>query len=166
MPRKAVPKPPPTVIGWREIIALPELGLAEMHAKIDTGARTSALHATRIMPFQRDGQDWVRFRIPRDHGHAARTCELPLVDHREIKNTSGTPEPRYVVETLIVLGGRRWRIEVSLADRKAMRMPIILGRTAIRRHNILVDAGRSYLVPLPGPKGADRSRAPARKDVP
>ena len=139
----------PMLIGWRDRIALPELGIDLMQAKIDTGARTSALHATRAVRFQRDGADWVRFHIPHASGLAARDCEAPLVDRREIKNTSGLGEDRLVIETLLLLGGRRWRIEVSLADRSAMAMPIILGRTAIRKRGILVDAGKSYLAGMP-----------------
>ena len=145
-------KPPPLLIGWREKIALPELGIALMQAKIDTGARTSALHATRAVRFQRDGAEWVRFHIPHASGLQARDCEAPLVDRREIKNTSGLGEDRLVIETLMVMAGRRWRIEVSLADRSAMAMPIILGRTAIRKRGILVDAGKSYLAGMPLPR--------------
>ncbi len=146
-------KMPPMLIGWRERIALPELGIDLMQAKIDTGARTSALHATRAVRFQRDGADWVRFHIPHASGLTARDCEAPLIDRREIKNTSGLGEDRLVIETLLLLGGRRWRIEVSLADRSAMAMPIILGRTAIRKRGILVDAGKSYLAGMPRPTG-------------
>lgn len=146
-------KLPPMLIGWRERIALPELGIDLMQAKIDTGARTSALHATRAVRFRRDGADWVRFHIPHASGLQARDCEAPLVDRREIKNTSGLGEDRLVIETLLLLGGRRWRIEVSLADRSAMAMPIILGRTAIRKRGLLVDAGKSYLAGPPLPQG-------------
>lgn len=140
----------PTLIGWREYVALPQLGLASLFAKIDTGARTSALHATHIAPFDRDGAAWVRFHVPH-HGklHAA-DCEAPLVEEeRHITNTSGVPEARHIIETLLVLGRRRWRIEVSLTDRSSMKSPLILGRTAIRRHGVLVDAGRSFLVEPP-----------------
>ena len=152
-------RPAPMLIGWRERIALPELGIDLMQAKIDTGARTSALHATRVMRFERDGTEWVRFHIPHASGLSARDVEAPLVDRREIRNTSGKGEDRLVIGTLLVLGARRWRIEVSLADRSAMAMPIILGRTAIRRRGLLVDAGKSYLAgpPVtgaPGPKTA------------
>ena len=154
----AAPKPrrsskaAPTVIGWRERIALPDLGLELLTAKIDTGARTSAIHATRITPFQRDGRDWVRFHIPHASGLRARDCEAPLVDRRSIKNTSGQGEDRFVIETLLALGARRWHIEVSLSDRSNMALPIILGRTAIRRRRILVDPDRSFLAGAPGAK--------------
>ena len=142
--RKSVKKPP-TIIGWRERIGLPELGIPTVHAKIDTGARSSAIHATHIRPFERDGAQWVRFHIPHASGLRARDCEAPLLGARSVKNTSGRPEDRMVIETLLVLGDRQWRIEVTLADRANMTMPLILGRTAIRKRRILVDAGRSYL---------------------
>jgi len=149
--RGAKAKAPPLLIGWRERIALPELGIDVMQAKIDTGARTSALHATRLRRFDKDGTDWVRFHIPHASGVKARDVEAPLVDLRAIKNTSGVGEERWVIETLLLIGGRRWRIEVSLADRSAMAMPIILGRTAIRKRGILVDAGKSFLAGWPVP---------------
>lgn len=139
-------KATPMIIGWREMVALPDLGIDVAIAKIDTGARTSALHATRIRHFARDGAPWVRFHVPHAGLAEAVDCEAPLVDRREIKNTSGIPEERLVISTRLVLGGRQWAIDVSLADRAAMSMPIILGRTAIRRRRILVDPGRSFLV--------------------
>ncbi len=150
-PAKA--KPAPLLIGWRERIALPELGISVVQAKIDTGARTSALHATRVRRFEKDGAEWVRFHIPHASGLKARDVEAPLVDQRQIKNTSGLGEDRLVIETLLILGDRRWHIEVSLADRAAMAMPIILGRTAIRKRGILVDAGKSFLAGKPAPAG-------------
>jgi len=132
-------------IGWRERVDLPRLDLRGIVAKIDTGARTSALHADGVTQFTRDGAAWVRFHVPHDGVENTPDCEAPLIDTREINNTSGVPEERLVIETSLVLGGRRWRIEVSLANRGAMAMPIILGRTAIRRRRVLVDAGRSWL---------------------
>lgn len=136
---------PPLIVGWRETIALPELGISAAVAKIDTGARTSAIHATRIKVFDRDGADWVSFHVPHAGLERAVQCEAPLVDRREIKNTSGVPQERLVIETLLVLGQRKWRIDVSLADRADMKLPLILGRTAITRRNILVNPGRSHL---------------------
>lgn len=142
-------KRPPLVIGWRERVALPDLGIPLMQAKIDSGARTSALHATRIRHIDRDGGRWVRFHIPHCSGVKARDVEAPLIEARDIKNTSGIPEERLIIETTLHLGRRRWRVEVSLADRSNMSLPLILGRTAIRRHGILVDAGRSFLAGHP-----------------
>ncbi len=134
------------VIGWREMISLPELGIESLPAKIDTGARTSALHAVCIEPFEEDGEPWARFRVDNEDGPQ---CSAPVVDERPIKNTSGIAETRHIIKTLIVLGGRRWRIEISLADRTAMTWPLILGRTAVRRRRLLINAGRSFLLGPP-----------------
>lgn len=152
---------PPLLIGWREHVGLPELGLPRVSAKIDTGARTSALHASRIVRFDKAGEPWVRFRVPHSGLHVTPVCEAPLVDHRAITNTSGVPDTRLVISTLLILGGRRWRIEVSLADRTAMSLPIILGRTAFRRRGVLVDAGRSWLAGEPGLRTAKVRKTPA-----
>lgn len=155
---------PPMLIGWRERVALPDLGLSLIEAKIDSGARTSALHATRISEFERDGVPWLRFHIPHSGKLHARNCEAPLVDLRSIKNTSGIGQDRQVISTTLVFGRRRWRIEVSLTDRASMKMPLILGRTAFRRRGILVDAGKSYLAGPPvGPKLKKRALKSADK---
>ena len=156
-------KPPrqPFVIGWREYVALPLLGIAHAMAKVDTGARTSAIHAERIRRFDRDGAPWVRFHVPHAGLPEAVDCEAPVIDDRAIKNTSGVPEDRIVIETQIRLGDRLWRIEVSLADREAMTFPLILGRTAIRGHNILVHPGQSELAGPPRPR-APKPRKPRR----
>lgn len=137
------------VIGWREIVSLPELGVFDMRAKIDTGARTSALHAEDQDVFDRDGRRWVRFRVPASRHHSDYRVEVPVLDERDIKNTSGVPETRIVIRTLLHLGTHHWHVDVSLADRSNMGFDMILGRTAIRRHNVLVNAGRSFLAGKP-----------------
>lgn len=140
------------VIGWHECISLPELGLKDFAVKIDTGAKTTALHADDIELFRKDGEKWVRFRSPEIDGAAPRTCEFPVYTKRDITNTGGTPETRIVIRTPMVLAGRRWKIDISLTDRGTMRFPLILGRRALRRRNIAVHPGQSYLVskkPLP-----------------
>lgn len=147
----------PLVIGWRECVGLPEIGLPAIEAKIDTGARTSALHAEDVETFTRDGVPWVRFHVPHgDRLHAA-DCTAPLVDLRHVKNTSGEPEERLVIETMLRLNKRHWRIEVTLADRTNMTLPLILGRTALRRHRVLVDPGKSHLL-----MGNETSKGPKR----
>lgn len=136
------------VIGWRELIGLPDLGIAQMAAKIDTGARTSALHAEDATVFERDGKRWVRFKAPRIKGQPARMIEAPIKAEREIKNTSGIPERRIVIQTVLTLGRHNWHIDVSLADRDAMTFDMIIGRTALKGRKILVDPARSYLSDL------------------
>ena len=95
----------------------------------------------------------------------ARDVEAPLLGERSVKNTSGEPQDRMVIETLLVLGNRHWHIEVTLADRANMAMPIILGRTAIRRRRILVDAGRSFLAGAPVPTLSKNTQEQDRKEV-
>lgn len=136
------------VIGWRELIGLPELGISQMAAKIDTGARTSALHAEDQELFDRNGERWVRFKAPKIKGQPARLIEAPLKVERSIKNTSGIPESRFVIRALLMLGRHRWHIDVSLADREAMTFDLIIGRTALKGRTILVDPVRSYLTEL------------------
>ncbi len=132
------------VVGWREVIDLPDLGLAGMHAKIDTGARTTALHAHRIRTFEDKGIRWVEFLPPHTGAGKTALCRCPIHDERDIKNTSGIPEKRIIIRTMLVIAGRYWKIQLSLTNRSNMSHPIIIGRSAIRRHNLLVDTGRSF----------------------
>lgn len=136
------------LIGWREYVGLPELGISEIKAKIDTGARTTALHAAVEGTHLRNGEKWLDFRV--FHGRkAGEISSRPLLDQRDIKNTSGVPETRYVIKTLLCVGQRKWPIEISLADREKMAFDIILGRTAIRGRRLLVDPGKSFLAGKP-----------------
>lgn len=139
----------PRTIGWREHIALPDLGITLLKAKVDTGARTSALHAVDIVSFKRDGETWISFKVPLADTLEQNVCEARVIDERDIKNTSGRAETRYVIRTSLVIGRRHWLIELSLADREQMGFDLILGRTALRRHGLVVDPGRSYLSGLP-----------------
>jgi hypothetical protein len=133
-------------LGWREWIGFPELGIPRIKAKVDTGARTSCLHAFLVEPFDRDGQTWVRFDIhPNQHSSAeVIRCEAPVKDRRVVRDSGGHEELRYVIETPIAVGDRNFVVEVTLTDRDTMKFRVLLGRTAIRGH-YLVDPGRSYL---------------------
>lgn len=133
------------VVGWMERVGLPDLGLMDMKAKIDTGARTSALHAERIERFERDGEDWVRFRVAHNGTKGRVTAEHRVHDLRAIKNTSGVPEERVVIRTTLAIAGRKWRIDLSLTDRSNMRLPMIVGRTALSAHNVAVHTRRTRL---------------------
>ena len=141
----------PREIGWREWIALPDLDIPKLKAKIDTGARTTALHAIDIGVFEQNGGRWVAFHVPfsglaKDHRFTAQ-----IVDERDIKNTSGQKERRIIIQSTLVLGKRHWRIELSLANRKDMEFEVILGRTALRWHGFLINPGRSFLAGDPDP---------------
>jgi len=138
-------------IGWREWIALPDLGIPRIKAKIDTGARTTALHAVELNVVKKGGLEWVEFSVPFSGLPKDQRFTAPIVDEREIKNTSGQKELRYIIESTLVLNERHWRIELSLANREKMEFEVILGRTAIRWHGYLINPGRSYLAGLPEP---------------
>jgi hypothetical protein len=133
------------VVGWRERVDLPLLGLSNLKAKIDTGARTSALHATDIETFDRDGVPWVRFHTKFSDDSIDTDVECPIHERRDIKNTSGVPETRIVIRTKFRIGQRLWTIDLSLTERSDMKFRMIVGRTALRRNHILVDQRKSNL---------------------
>jgi len=141
---KRQPKP---TIGWREFASLPLLGIDNIKVKVDTGARSSALHAWHIEPFERDGADWVRFELHplQRNNRIVIKCEAPVFDIRSVKNTSGRSEKRYVIQSQIMLGETSWPIAITLTNRDEMGFRMLLGRTAIRKR-YLVDPGRSYLI--------------------
>lgn len=134
------------IIGWREYIGLPEFSISKMRAKIDTGARTSALHAENQELFERDSEQWVSFWFSPPGMARLKQFDARVVDRRKIRNTGGEQELRLIIRTTLILGRHKWGIDISLADRKKMEFDIILGRTAIRGKNILVNPRRSFVL--------------------
>jgi len=133
------------ILGWREWASLPGLGIAAIKAKLDTGAKTSALHAWDLSLHMVDGQQWVRFRVhplQRDKVTSV-VCEAPVSDRRWVTNSSGTRERRYIITTNLQIGSSSWPIELSLANRDAMGFPMIIGREAMR-DRLIVDPHASY----------------------
>jgi hypothetical protein len=134
------------VIGWREYVALPELGILEVKAKIDTGARSSALHALDIEIFEHDGKMMVRFKVHPYQRDCHRTiiAQAELLDQRQVRNSGGQANLRPVILTTVELGGNAFPIELTLTNRHMMSFRMLLGRQAVRQR-FLVDAGRSFL---------------------
>lgn len=134
------------VIGWREWIALPELGIAAIKPKIDTGARSSSLHAFNMETFERGGATWVRFDVhPLQRNAAAVRAEARVLEFRHVRSSSGHQSLRPVIRTDMALGGRQWAVELTLAARDEMGFRMLLGREAVRGR-FVVDPARSFLL--------------------
>lgn len=132
-------------IGWREWVALPALGIDRIKAKVDTGARTAALHAWQVRRFERDGELWVRFEVhpvQRDNGIRA-ACEARLAGEKVIRNSGGLREKRPVIVTDVKLGTHTWPIELTLTNRDQMGFRMLLGRASVRGR-FVVDPSTSY----------------------
>lgn len=132
-------------IGWREWVALPELGLRAIKAKVDTGARTSALHAFLIEPYSDQGTDMLRFLIhPIQHNQDFSVeCHAPVYDFREVTDSGGHKEMRYVIQSELSVAGGSWPIELTLTNRDTMRFRMLLGRKAME-DRFVVDPKVSY----------------------
>ena len=134
------------VMGWREWIELHDLGIKRVKAKVDTGARSSSLHAENIELFQLRGEIGVRFIVlPLQRSRLKPvSCQAPLYDERYVKSSNGSRELRPVIRTAVTWGGQSWEVDVTLTSRDLMGFRMLLGREAIRRR-YLVDTGSSYL---------------------
>jgi len=134
------------VAGWREWVSLPGTGVDWVKAKLDTGARSSAIHAFDLVQFERDGAPWVRFSIHpwQRSAEDATDVELPVHDRRVVRSSSGHAEERYVVLMDVRLLDRTITAEMTLSRRDEMGFRMLLGREALRQ-GLLVDPGRSYL---------------------
>ena len=133
-------------IGWKEWVALPDLQIPAIKAKVDTGARTSALHAYRITELTKPSGRWVRYvvRPLRRHPEIEIPCESKLLDVRDIKNSGGQVESRYVIETTIQLGEALWSTTLSLTSREDMLFRMLIGRTTLD-DRVIIHPGEKYL---------------------
>lgn len=133
-------------VGWREWVSLPELGLKKIKAKVDTGARTSAIHAFEIRRFDEGGRARVEFKIhPNQRDSETQvTCVADIIDERDVRDSGGHRELRPVIETPIKLGTQTWLVEITLTSRDDMLFRMLIGRTALNGIAV-VDPARSYL---------------------
>lgn len=137
---------PTMIIGACEWVALPELGIRRLRARVDTGAKSCALHAEAIETFVDDGGDRVRFRVYTGHPDPDgwHPCEARLIGTRRVRSSSGERQQRFTIRTPIVIGHARWDVDITLADRERMRYRMLLGRTAME-HHALVYPARAFL---------------------
>ena len=136
-------------VGWREWLALPELGIDKIKAKVDTGARTSCIHAFRVEEFIQDEQVWVRFWVHpiQDDNDTEIQCQAEVIDQRTVTDSGGHQEQRYVIQTQLLIGGQQWPIEATLTNRDTMKFRMLLGRTAMAGR-IVVDPELSHQTQL------------------
>lgn len=133
------------IIGWREWVSLPGLGIDKIKAKVDTGARTSSLHAFDMEIYRKNRQDFVKFYVhPEQRSSKGETlCRAKVLEYRKVKSSNGQTQKRPVILTSVELFNEQWEIEVTLTNRDAMGFRMLLGRESIRK-KFLVDAGSSF----------------------
>ena len=150
-----------SVLGWREWVDLPELGLGPIKAKVDTGARTSCLHAFELEPFERDGRPWVRFKVHPTQKDDSRVvpCEAAVWDERPVTDSGGHTEQRYVIRTRLRIGSWEEDVEMTLTGRDTMRFRMLIGRTTMKAGGFVVDPSLSYRT------GRRRKKKPKRNQT-
>ncbi|MBA6408872.1 ATP-dependent zinc protease [Pseudoalteromonas sp. 5Ae-yellow] len=134
-------------VGWREWLSLPELGINDVKAKIDTGARTSCIHAINIEEYEVDSEKWVKFTAQplQDDEQTQVTCKAKVKKMKYVTSSSGQKELRYFIETTLHAGEHSWPIELTLTSRATMKFRMLLGRTAME-NRIVVDPALSQLL--------------------
>ncbi|WP_028114883.1 ATP-dependent zinc protease family protein [Ferrimonas kyonanensis] len=133
--------------GWREWVALPELGIERIKAKMDTGARTSCLHAFYTQVFEKEGRPWLEFHVHPSQGDVDTVviCQSPIVDWRDVSDSGGHVENRPVILTQLTLGHESWPVEMTVTNRDTMKFRMLIGRTAMRGR-LVIDSDSSYLL--------------------
>jgi len=135
------------MVGWQEWVALPEIGIERLMCKVDTGAKTSALHAFEVEPFQKGDQNWVRFSIHTDEDDLSKVqvCEAYVEDIRCVTDSGGNVTERFFIETTLEIGALQLKTPVSLTSRDTMAFKMLLGRSALRQAGLIVDPNKSFL---------------------
>ncbi|MBV7256047.1 ATP-dependent zinc protease [Pacificimonas sp. WHA3] len=142
--KKIRAKTPRALVGWREYVGFPDLDIPFVRAKIDTGARTSALHATNLHHYDVGGEDWVRFTVPARKGRPEHRVEAPLAGVKKVTSSNGEAQRRFYIHTKMKIGSRIFSAEVTLTNRGQMGYAMLVGRTALlRRYN--VDVAKSWV---------------------
>lgn len=147
------------IIGWREWVSLDQLGVKAIKAKVDSGARSSSLHVFELQDFERDGAQWVRFKVHplQSNSEVEVEVEAAVLEYRSVRSSSGKASLRPVIETHVSMMGQTWPIEITLARRDKMRFRMLLGRQAFRGR-FLLDSGASYYGGKPS-RAARKSQA-------
>ncbi|MGB5252864.1 MAG: ATP-dependent zinc protease [Sedimenticolaceae bacterium] len=147
------------ILGWREWVELPDMGLGPIKAKVDTGARTSCLHAFELQAFEKDGQPWIRFKVHPVQKSESRVveCEAPITDQRPVTDSGGHTEQRYVISTRLGVGDWVGEVEMTLTGRDNMLFRMLIGRTTIEAGGFVVNPALSYQTRRKGTKKPDRS---------
>ncbi|HMQ11372.1 MAG TPA: RimK/LysX family protein [Oligoflexia bacterium] len=136
-----------SIIGWREWIALPDLKVRKIKAKIDSGARTSSLHAHKLKVLKKNNEEYAQFYIypQQDSSKEKVLCEEKILEYRKIKSSNGITEKRPIIQTYIKINEKLWLVDLSLSNRDEMGFRILLGRTSISK-KFLIDVSKSFLM--------------------
>ncbi len=135
-------------IGWCEMVDVPSLGLTGVHAKMDTGAATSSIHASRVRPLMRGGKPCVEFWFRLNAGEKPKRYEAVIIDRRMVRSSNGETQERYVIAAQFCFGTLCWNGQLTLANRRSMAFPLLIGRRALRR-GFLVNSGRRWVLGKP-----------------
>ena len=135
-------------IGWCELVDIPSLGLDKVHAKMDSGAATSSIHATRIKPFERGGAAWVEFSFYASAKDHVVRLQAPVIDRRNVRSSNGKEQLRYVIAAQLCLGKLCWDGQLTLANRGSMAFPVLIGRRGLKR-GFLVNSSKKWMLGKP-----------------
>jgi hypothetical protein len=135
-------------LGWCELVHIPSLGLENVHAKMDSGAATSSIHATRIKAFEKEGANWVSFWFKAGAHEPSVKLEAPIFGQRQVRSSNGKQQLRYVIKAQMCLGALCWTGQLTLANRGTMAFPVLIGRRSLRR-GFTVNSAKKWTLAKP-----------------